>query len=681
MASVKSEPGQDVVRASNVSSSSSHGSTDFVKKLYQMLEQDLYKDVVRWTRNGDSFVVLDTSEFTREILPKHFKHSNFASFVRQLNKYDFHKVKISNDDKQSKDYVDGAWEFQHPDFKMNNKGALENIRRKGPTQKKPAQEQSQEAISSLTKKVQYLTDDCTSLRDELKSMKSKYNNVLESLVQFRTINNRYHSAIETIIRSVSNAGIEIPPVDLPSLNYAGTAAQDENTSKQGSSQPQALNSNQVLEMPQNQQQQQSSTTTHSTTHSLDSLDRSANSQQQLQISQQGPQQRHSQQRNTVYYGPPPNAVPTSNPMVMPVQDLPPPFQGSFNVLLVEDDMVCIQLCRKFLLKYGCTVEIVTDGLSAISVVNKGKYDLVLMDIVMPNLDGASATSVIRNFDSTTPIIAMTGKINDEDLMAYLRHGMSDILAKPFTKEDLYQILEKHLKQRTPVAQQQQQQQQSPNQPSIQPPVQPTQQPVSQQQQAMNNQSPGEKNPEIMVNQIQEQRYHQPPVQQQQPIQPPVSQPIQQVQPPPIHKTRKLSPMAHDMTQLSQLTPPGVHSNGLQPSITGQQSQPSQPHQQSLTPQTPHIIHTPPQVPPQALGVSVGQVGTRPISQQSIPVPLTGTELIQQQDQNLMTASPGGVNELGQILPTPPDVPGSNSLSLGSLGEIIEHPVLKKPRLT
>lgn len=116
----------------------------------------------------------------------------------------------------------------------------------------------------------------------------------------------------------------------------------------------------------------------------------------------------------------------------------------FHVLLVEDDNVCIQLCRKFLMKYGCQVTVATDGLNAISTVEHTKYDLVLMDIVMPNLDGATATSVIRSFDTKTPIIAMTGNIEDNDLVTYLQNGMSDILAKPFTKDDLYSILSKHL---------------------------------------------------------------------------------------------------------------------------------------------------------------------------------------------------------------------------------------------
>ncbi|KIM71999.1 hypothetical protein PILCRDRAFT_82281 [Piloderma croceum F 1598] len=58
-----------------------------------MLEDPSFSHTVSWAPGGDSFVVKDMNEFTKSILPRMFKHSNFASFVRQLNKYDFHKVR------------------------------------------------------------------------------------------------------------------------------------------------------------------------------------------------------------------------------------------------------------------------------------------------------------------------------------------------------------------------------------------------------------------------------------------------------------------------------------------------------------------------------------------------------------------------------------------------------------
>jgi hypothetical protein len=60
-----------------------------------MLEDPAFQPVVSWGPHGDCFVVKDMNEFTKSILPRMFKHSNFASFVRQLNKYDFHKVSIA----------------------------------------------------------------------------------------------------------------------------------------------------------------------------------------------------------------------------------------------------------------------------------------------------------------------------------------------------------------------------------------------------------------------------------------------------------------------------------------------------------------------------------------------------------------------------------------------------------
>ena len=57
-----------------------------------MLEQNMYPGVIEWNAAGDAFVVKDMNEFIQTVTPRQFKHSNFASFVRQLNKYDFHKV-------------------------------------------------------------------------------------------------------------------------------------------------------------------------------------------------------------------------------------------------------------------------------------------------------------------------------------------------------------------------------------------------------------------------------------------------------------------------------------------------------------------------------------------------------------------------------------------------------------
>lgn len=380
--------------------SGSGGLNDFVKKLFQMLLQDKYLDVVRWTALGNSFVVLDTNEFTKEVLPKHFKHSNFASFVRQLNKYDFHKVKISSEEKQSYEYGEDAWEFQHPDFRRNDREALENIRRKAPLKKESALDPN----AQYSSQVLALRHDLNQLQVEHKALLDKYKAVLESMVAFRTYNERQYRSMGVLVHSLNQAGIKVPPLDLPSPTLLGMVLPPAVLTVQIQLVPEPVVKREPDSINVRNLPDQHLTNTHLRSHSETIL-----------------------------------PLPTFEPVSTLLVEKP-----KFSVLLVEDDNVCIQLCRKFLMKYGCLVTVVTDGLRAISTVEHTKYDLVLMDIVMPNLDGATATSIIRSFDTKTPIIAMTGNIEDNDLVTYLQNGMSDILAKPFTKDDLYLILTKHL---------------------------------------------------------------------------------------------------------------------------------------------------------------------------------------------------------------------------------------------
>jgi len=114
------------------------------------------------------------------------------------------------------------------------------------------------------------------------------------------------------------------------------------------------------------------------------------------------------------------------------------------VLLVDDDEVNRRVSSKFLQVFGCTIDVAVDGVGAVERMNLEKYDLVLMDIVMPKLDGITATSMIRQFDHMTPIISMTSNSKPNEIMSYYSSGMNDILPKPFTQDGLLDMLEKHL---------------------------------------------------------------------------------------------------------------------------------------------------------------------------------------------------------------------------------------------
>jgi len=122
----------------------------------------------------------------------------------------------------------------------------------------------------------------------------------------------------------------------------------------------------------------------------------------------------------------PQKVPT--PVIQPTEGrkkssaIDPGWIRQPQILLVEDDQTCRRIGGKFLYAFQCHVDSALDGLEAVTKLNAGsKYDLVLMDIIMPNLDGVSATHLIRQFDHT-PIIAMTSNIRSDDIAMYFQHG-------------------------------------------------------------------------------------------------------------------------------------------------------------------------------------------------------------------------------------------------------------------
>ncbi|KIW68150.1 hypothetical protein PV04_04116 [Phialophora macrospora] len=73
-----------------------------------------------------------------------------------------------------------------------------------------------------------------------------------------------------------------------------------------------------------------------------------------------------------------------------------------------------------------------------------KYDIVLMETAMAGLGGVAATRILRRSSNMTPVIAMTAQIGSDDVATYFECGMDDVLAKPFTCQDMSTVLERHL---------------------------------------------------------------------------------------------------------------------------------------------------------------------------------------------------------------------------------------------
>ena len=104
--------------------------TAFLAKLWALVNDTSCDDLITWGPSGGSFHVYDQARFSREILPRYFKHNNFASFIRQLNMYGFRK--ISNIEHGSLKNEHDDIEFAHPHFIRGQEALLELIKRRAP---------------------------------------------------------------------------------------------------------------------------------------------------------------------------------------------------------------------------------------------------------------------------------------------------------------------------------------------------------------------------------------------------------------------------------------------------------------------------------------------------------------------------------------------------------------------
>ncbi|KAA1479491.1 hypothetical protein DENSPDRAFT_862045 [Dentipellis sp. KUC8613] len=653
-------PPQPPAHESKEPEESMPATSDFVKKLYKMLEDTSFQHVVSWGPHGDCFVVKDMNEFTKSILPRMFKHSNFASFVRQLNKYDFHKVKNTDDNT----FGEHSWTFRHPDFHADRRDALENIKRKVPAARKslPARganggspsPSTSGTIDALQAQIERLCQTQDDMAAHIRNLENNYQNVLTEMVNFQRNMAQQDGLMQNLIsyflqmengKMKEDVSAPLAPDPNPFLptqeaqrmmgsypetdvaraslfqmneisrraevagmsfganepaDASGSGAAQSATTSAGQSQSQ---SDRRSASPRPTRPPSSASRIMAAAAGLmapgpgGDLDRPLSRQDTLARIEEL-QRTRAQTADSAPSAPAPSAGPSApggqaasssssssaadapyapppgegggEPFLMPPS--PPPGVGgdmqqyplgsmtheglqvftlghlmprssvedengnwSFDplalgalmplpepgaegllgegevgaaaaafqqqqqqqpsagpstfsagaagpsggagastssaggatgmspqtlrvrrstfvpgwavpprVLLVEDDAVSRKLSSKFLQVFGCTIDVAVDGVGAVNKMNLEKYDLVLMDIVMPKLDGVSATSLIRQFDHMTPIISMTSNSKPNEIMTYYHSGMNDILPKPFTKEGLLEMLEKHL---------------------------------------------------------------------------------------------------------------------------------------------------------------------------------------------------------------------------------------------
>ncbi|KAI8070683.1 hypothetical protein BC940DRAFT_295305 [Gongronella butleri] len=480
---------------------------DFIQKLFNMLEGTDDKSCYHWGRQGTTFVIEDPSEFAKTILPRRFKHSNFSSFVRQLNKYDFHKIRFNDLHRRSSNSANAAipshqvWEFQHPLFKRDHKHLLCQIHRKTnknnhASHKKHASSATALAAGSggaMVPSSSSIKSDSSSMGDgamgssaqqqqqhhhdlqnQISELQAAHRRMESSIVQLLERDRYFSEQLGELKHQVDEKNrlihslMDHPHPQQKRRHGAATASSKPLDELSGSPIPSPQSPSLKLYpwLQQTSMAPPSSTpivpSSNGTGATLPSLQTVNSHAMPPSVPSSAPvgsvlpsttQPPPSSSSSSAAAGP---TVPTMmDPMAAAASILPPPsnmhdphpncmtWRRRPKVLVVEDNETYRRISTRCLERLGAQYDIACDGLEAVNYMKSSKYDLILMDISIPKLDGIEATRKLRQYDQTTPVVSMTSSYTDHDIDKYIGSGMSDLLPKPFDQAKLYEILKQH----------------------------------------------------------------------------------------------------------------------------------------------------------------------------------------------------------------------------------------------
>ena len=106
------------------------------------------------------------------------------------------------------------------------------------------------------------------------------------------------------------------------------------------------------------------------------------------------------------------------------------------ILVVEDELSLAKALAKILEQHGSFVDVVHDGLSAVEYAKAMKYDLIILDVMLPKLDGFEVVRILRKDAVSTPILMLTARGATGDKVAALNGGADDYMTKPFDTDEL-----------------------------------------------------------------------------------------------------------------------------------------------------------------------------------------------------------------------------------------------------
>ncbi len=118
-------------------------------------------------------------------------------------------------------------------------------------------------------------------------------------------------------------------------------------------------------------------------------------------------------------------------------------QSSVRVLIVDDDANTLEILRRWLVNEGYTTECAEDGEQCLAALEKSSYDIVLLDVMMPGLDGLQVCEKMRESESlrSIPVVLLTAKDDMETRTRGMDLGVSEYLTKPINKQELFARLQ------------------------------------------------------------------------------------------------------------------------------------------------------------------------------------------------------------------------------------------------
>lgn len=168
-----------------------------------MVDDHTTDELIRWSEDGLSFIVVRHEEFAKKVLPRFFKHSNFSSFVRQLNMYGFHKVPHLQNGVLSTEGETERWEFSNPHFQRNQPDLLLLV-----TRKKGRDSEEKETgtvdLHHILDEIAAIKKHQMSISNELKNVQTDNQVLWQENVASRERHHRHQETIDKILRFLAS---------------------------------------------------------------------------------------------------------------------------------------------------------------------------------------------------------------------------------------------------------------------------------------------------------------------------------------------------------------------------------------------------------------------------------------------------------------------------------------------